>query len=441
MINIQLIQPFVIALVLGAFLGFERAFAFKAEVTEDSSGKEDLQGGVRTYSLISLLGCMASFLDKKYYSGILLAAFCGIILLICISYFVSFYKLNERGITTEISLIICFVIGAMVQKELYMPATFITIFVVVILFLKEYMNKLNQKVESEDIRAVIKFTIITFIILPLFDPNYALFIKDIPFAAAFESIHEVIIIKPYTVWLMVVLISGISFTGYIAIKILGSRKGIGLTGFLGGLVSSTATTLTFAKRSIRENALSLSFALAVLLACSTMFPRILVEVMIVNSALLPSLSITMGLMALTGFTVCLFIWKKTGNEQSEEVPLSNPFNIAPAVKFGLLYAVVVFLTRFVGTLAGDSGLYVVSILSGLTDVDAITLTMSEIAKDDPSKLPQATIAITLAAFSNTVLKAGMAFSLGSPKLKKITAIGFASIIGAGIAGLVILAVL
>jgi uncharacterized membrane protein (DUF4010 family) len=121
----------------------------------------------------------------------------------------------------------------------------------------------------------------------------------------------------------------------------------------------------------------------------------------------------MGMMALSGFSVCLVLWKKSGKEKSDEVPLKNPFNIMPAVKFGLLYAFIVFLTKIVGDLAGDSGLYIVSALSGLTDVDAITLTMSQISKADPSKTSQATIAITLAAFSNTIMKTAMAVALGS----------------------------
>jgi uncharacterized membrane protein (DUF4010 family) len=183
--------------------------------------------------------------------------------------------------------------------------------------------------------------------------------------------------------------------------------------------------------------LSISFALAILLACSTMFPRILVEVLIINSSLIPFVGITMGMMALAGFVFCFFMWKRSGKDKTEEVPLKNPFDLMPAIKFGLLYAAIVFLARLMSELAGDSGLYIVSVLSGLTDVDAITLTMSQVALDDPSKQQQASVAITLAAFSNTAVKGVMASVMGSPRLRKYIIIGLSTIIAAGIVGLVI----
>ncbi len=433
MVYIKLFQPFIIAILLGALMGLERAFATRIDDSD-----VDILGGIRTFSLISLFGCIAAFLDKNYQSGILIVSFIGVLALAGISYFVSFSKHNERGITTEISLFICFTIGVMVQFNHYIIATFIAISVTFILYLKESMRKLVKRVESEDIRAVLKFAIITFVILPVFDPEYAYYLRDVGglgWLSGAPGLMNVEVINPHTVWLMVVLISGIGFTGYVAIKILGSRKGIGLTGFLGGLVSSTATTMTFSKRSRDEESLSLSFSLGILLACTTMFPRILVEVLIINSSLLSSLSITMGVMTASGLAVCYYIWKKTEGETSDEVPLKNPFSIMPAVKFGILYAIIVFMARVMEVTAGDSGIYIVSILSGLTDVDAITLTMSQISRQDSSKLTQATVAITLAAFSNTILKAGMAYVLGSRELRRIILMGFAIILIAGFAGL------
>ncbi len=397
-------------------------------------------GGIRTFSLVGLLGCLAAYLEAMFSQGILLVILAAVIVLTAIQYFISFSKNNERGITTEISIIICFIVGILVQRKLVIQATFITVMVTVVLYLREYITKLNRKIESEDIRAVIKFTIITFVILPLFDPNFAVYVKDLGLSIfnKFPALQKIEVFRPYTVWMMVVLISGIGFIGYLAIKILGSRKGIGLTGFLGGLVSSTATTVTFSKRSKSNAILSMSFALAVLLACSTMFPRILVEVAIVNPKLLPSLSVTISLMAVAGFIFCFILWKKTKKEISDEVPLVNPFEILPAVKFGLLYAAIVFVSRLVSETAGSNGVYIVSILSGLTDVDAITLSMSQIAKTDPSKMGQASIAITLAAFSNTIMKAGMAIFLGAKKFRIYIVAGFSGILIFGVIGLFIL---
>jgi len=334
------------------------------------------------------------------------------------------------------------VIGVVVHMGHFTLATFITIIVAVMLYLKETLQNMTKRVESDDIRAVLKFALITFVVLPLFDPAFSLKLKDFEFFRlsipdTYTALMNIELVNPHTVWLMVVLISGIGFTGYVAIKILGSRKGTGLTGFLGGLVSSTATTMTFSKRSKEEEKLSLSFSLAIILACSVMFPRVLVEVLVINARLLPTLAVPIGMMAAGGFIVSLIIWKRTENETTEEVPLKNPFNIMPAVKFGLFYAIIVLVTKLASTFAGDSGMYIVSVISGLTDVDAITLTMSQISSQDPSKLGQATVAITLAAFSNTLMKGGLAIALGSSGLKKIVIIAFGIIILSGIGGLVI----
>jgi uncharacterized membrane protein (DUF4010 family) len=197
--------------------------------------------------------------------------------------------------------------------------------------------------------------------------------------------------------------------------------------------------VTFSKRSAEagHGELYRSYALAVLLACSTMFPRIIVEVLVINASLAPKLMIVMGFMMLGGFSFCFFLWKKSGEKKVSDVALKNPFNLMPAVKFGLIFAAIIFIARITEVLAGDSGVYIISVLTGLSDVDPITLTMSQISRDDPAKINQATFAITLAAFSNTVMKAGMAMFLGSKQYKKTVLAGFSIIICAGILGLVL----
>ncbi len=437
MMNLELFKPLLISLILGSLLGFERAFAEKIDHSD-----EDASAGIRTYALIALLGCIAAYLDSNLAQGVLLIAFGGIIVITIVFYYISYYKHNDRGITTEISIFIAFTIGVMVQMDHLQLAVFVTIVVAIILYLKQTTDRLARRIKAEDIRAVLKFAIITFVILPVFDPGFSVALGDIEplkelLKGTGEEINGIELINPHTVWLMVVLISAISFTGYVATKILGNRKGIGLTGLLGGLVSSTATTLEFSRRSRGNPGQFLPFSLAITLACSIMFPRVLVEVLVVNARLIPSLSITMGMMALTGGTISILLWRKAGREPAEDVPLKNPFSIIPAVQFGVLYAVIVFMVRLMGELAGDKGVYIVSILSGLTDVDAITLSMSQLSRQDPSKLGQATVAITLAAFSNTVMKAVLAVSIGSKGLRKIILAGFSIIILAGVAGLAI----
>jgi uncharacterized membrane protein (DUF4010 family) len=436
MINFNLLQPFIIALFLGALMGFERTFA--SRMNHDAS---DFLGGIRTYSLVALFGSLASFIAERYASELLPLAFFGILTMTLVSHYVNYMKHNEGGITTEVSMLLCFVLGVVVQKNQLVLALFVAIVTTLVLHLKDYLHQVAERLEKEDIRAILKFAIITFLIL-LFDPDFNFYLKDIGAAGSgiFDRLPELLQVKvlnPYTIWIMVVLISAIGFSGYIAIKILGPRKGIGLTGLLGGLVSSTATTMTFSRRS-KEAGMGVShlpYALAVLLACSTMFPRVMVEVLAINPALSPRLAVVMGTMAFAGFAFCLFLWKKSGTEKSDDVPLKNPFNILPAVKFGLVFAAIVFIARVTEVLAGDRGVYIISVLTGLSDVDPITLTMSQISRDDPSKLSQATVAITLAAFSNTIMKAAMAWFLGSKKFRKTVLFGFGITLIAGVIGL------
>jgi uncharacterized membrane protein (DUF4010 family) len=269
MVNLKLLEPFIIALFLGAVLGFGRTFTTKLD-----HEVEDFLGGIRTYSMVSLFGSIVSFLAEKYFPELLPLAFAGMVVLMAVSYYIGFSRHNEGGITTEMSLLICFVIGVIVQKNYLILALFTAIITAGILHAKEFLRKFTDRVEPEDIRAALKFAIITFIIL-IVNPDYTFVMKDIgvlgtKLFAWMPGLADVKVVNPYNVWLMVVLISGIGFTGYIAMKILGSRKGIGLTGFLGGLVSSTATTATFAKRAREDEGAvgHLPYALAVLLACS-----------------------------------------------------------------------------------------------------------------------------------------------------------------------------
>lgn len=438
MMNLQLLQPFVIALFLGALLGFERTFASRTD-----HETADFLGGIRTYSLLSLFGSVVSFLGDHYAKEILFLGFFAIIAMTLISYYLSYSKHNEGGITTEISLLICFIVGVITQKDQLVLALFIAIITAVVLHLKDYLHRLGAMVEKDDIRATLIFAIITFIIL-LFDPDFTILLKDIGILGSgilerFPGLGDVKVVNLYTVWIMVVLVSAIGFSGYIAIKILGHRKGIGLTGLLGGLASSTATTVTFSRRSREcgEKGSPVPYAMAVILACSTMFPRVLLEVLIINSALLVNLIAVMGSMAIAGFMFCFILWKKSVRETSEEVPYRNPFSIGLAVKFAVIFAVIVFISRLSEVLFGDSGVYAISVLTGLSDVDPMTLTMSQISRDDPTKITQATIAITLAAFANTAMKAAMAVILGSKGFRKLVLLGFGIIMAAGALTLIV----
>jgi uncharacterized membrane protein (DUF4010 family) len=217
---------------------------------------------------------------------------------------------------------------------------------------------------------------------------------------------------------MVVFISGISFLGYVAIKIVGPEQGIGITGFLGGMVSSTAVTLSFSERSNREPDLSRPFVLAITVAWTVMFARVLIEVGVVNASLLGKVWLPITLAGLIGLLYCAYLFFMQRTVEKGNVEFSNPFDLMSAIKFGLLYALVLLISRSAQMYLGNTGLYLSSIVSGVADVDAITLTMSELSNAGVLGTDTAALAIVLATMSNTLVKGGIALLAGSATLRK-----------------------
>jgi uncharacterized membrane protein (DUF4010 family) len=283
------------------------------------------------------------------------------------------------------------------------------------------MDTFVRRITREDIYATLKFAVITAIVLPVL-PN-----REIVDTAPFD------VLNPHKIWLMVVFISGISFLGYVLVKIVGSRQGIGLTGLLGGLVSSTAVTLSFSQRSQRQSGLAKPFALAIMVSWTVMFSRVVVEVAALNVTLLGVLWLPMAASAAAGLLYCVYLYFSQRTNEAGEVQVSNPFELGPAIKFGLLYAVILLVSNAARlSPLEDTGLYLSSILSGLADVDAITLSVAELSKVGGLELSTGARAIVLAAMSNTVVKGGIVLSSGSGALRKALLPGFVLMLVAGV---------
>jgi uncharacterized membrane protein (DUF4010 family) len=233
----------------------------------------------------------------------------------------------------------------------------------------------------------------------------------------------------------VVFISGISFLGYVAIKIIGPKRGIGLTGFLGGVVSSTATTLGFSERSSREPDLSNSFALAIMIAWTVMFLRVIIEVSVLNQALLKVVWVPLTAAGVVGLIYATYLFLSRRATEKGDVDFSNPFDLSTAVSFGLVYGVILLVSRAAQMYFGDTGILVSSLLSGIADVDAITLSMAELSSTGGLDTKIASEAIVIAAMSNTVVKGGVALMGGSPALRKVLWPGILmmSVVGIGVA--------
>jgi uncharacterized membrane protein (DUF4010 family) len=276
------------------------------------------------------------------------------------------------------------------------------------LALKEWLHRLARKIDTADVEATLKFAIVTLIILPLVpDQNYGPAPLDV--------------LNPYKVWLMVVLISGLNFASYLLIKVLGAEHGIGIAGLLGGLASSTAVTLGFSQRSRQADADAAALALGILLAWTVMFFRVVVMTWVISSPLGLRVGAAIGALCIVSLGACYWLWRRRRAQERGEVKAGqNPFELDEAIKFGLLFGVVVFVAKAAQVYLGDAGLYLAAGIAGLTDVDAITLAMADLARNDAQNLEVATRAIVIAALANTLVKSGLAASLGSPELRRLT---------------------
>ncbi len=410
-----LFYRFGVALFIGILVGLQR------EVASDGipDRPREMFAGVRTFALMSLAGCTAAFVADLL---TLPWAFIGIILplgaLVTAAYIITASRGNV-GMTTEVAAIVTILAGALCFWDQIALAVALGVVTTALLSLKLELHGFAARIKREDIVATLKFAIITAIILPVL-PNQTF--GPPPFD----------VLNPYKIWLMVVLISGISFLGYVLIKLVGSRHGIGLTGLLGGLVSSTAVTLSFSQRSQKEDHLAKPFALAIIIAWTIMFVRVLVEVTITNLALLWVVWLPIAVAGGAGLAYGAYLYFAPRQGETGDVSVSNPFELGPAITFGLLYGVILLVARAAQFYFGDTGVYLSSILSGLADVDAITLSMAELSNSGNLELSTAARAIVLATMSNTVVKGGIVLSSGSAALRRALLPGFVLILVTGL---------
>lgn len=416
MFDFDLALRFGAAIGLGLLLGLER---------ERKRDVELLFGGVRTFALIALLGAVGAFLQRELDQGwLVLTAFVAVSALVIVSYATTAAR-GEVGITTEITALLAFIAGALCGWDKVGVASVTAVVCLLLLTLKDFLHRLAQRVEIEDVEATLQFAVISVIILPLLpNQNFGPLPVDV--------------INPYKIWLMVVLIAGLNFLGYVLVKILGNEHGFLVTGILGGLVSSTAVTLSFSQRSRSEPAMSSAFVLAIVVAWTIMFLRVVVMVGLVNNALGGGLAVALGGMAMAGLIVSLWLWRRSRSHETGVVATgANPFELSEAIKFGLLFGIVTIVAKAAQVYLGTAGLYLAGALAGLTDVDAISLSMANLAVSSPESLPIAERTIIIAVLSNTLVKAGMAAFMGAPALRRTIILATLLLLVAGAAGILV----
>ena len=399
------LRDFAIALLIGALVGTERENRKRQEARESSSG-------LRTFLLMAMAGAVSAWLGSKMGTPWLFIATLFIVTgSLIVSYVMTIRVQPEAlGLTTEAGVLCVCLLGGMTMLGYPELAVGLGIVTTVILAYKEPMHRLVSKLGRDDIYAGLRLLIASFIVLPLIphrtvDPWNAL--------------------NPYNLWLLVILISALSLVGYIATRWLGPGRGTALTGLTGGLVSSTAVTLSFARggRDSEERDAGDTFATGIMIAWSVMFLRVVVEVAVVHLPMVSSLVIPFVAMSLAGLVAAGFFYRRSAGlregaeKASRDVPLKNPFSLTKAATFGLIFAVILLAVKFVEERFSSQGLYLVSILAGLTDVDAITLSLAKFAKSGGDQ-QTAVNAITMAALANTFVKCGLVVALSSAPLKR-----------------------
>jgi uncharacterized membrane protein (DUF4010 family) len=397
--DLIVIRDFAIALFIGALIGIERE---KRKREEDAG-----VGGIRTFILLSMAGAASGWLSLQVGSPWIFVA----TLLLAVGFVIAGYTVTvgsgaaEPGLTTEVAALVTVLLGGLVMYGWPALAVGLGIITAAVLAFKDPLHGLVEKVGQQDLYAGLSLLIATFIILPIL-PN--------------ETVDPLEALNPRSLWLLVILIAGLSEVGYIAVRALGASRGTVLTGFFGGLASSTAVTLSFAKQSKEEKAPVDALAAGILLAWLVMAVRILVLVIAVHRPLLREVALPIGTIGILTLASAVYFWRRGAGAKArdgEDVSLRNPFSLAAAIRFALFFAVILLVVAAVRKYLPPSGMYLVAGLAGLTDVDAITLSMARLARDGGGDV-LAERAITIAAVANTLIKGGMVMTLGSRDLAR-----------------------
>lgn len=398
----QLVWGFAAALLIGLLVGIERE--------KHKSGPDDAGiVGVRTFVFFSLTGAVAGWLSQQLDSGWIFAAGLLAVAALCVAGYLAQTRIHPRslGLTTEIAAIGVYLLGgACLVGQIGVALALAVVFSAVLAY-KQPLHDLVAKLGSEDIEAGVKLLAASFIVLPLL-PR--------------EPVDPWGAIEPYSVWLLVILIAGLSLIGYVAARALGPQRGAAVTGLAGGLVSSTAVTLAFARQSRSESGRSDdALASGLFLAWGIMFVRVLVEVWVVHaplvSALLPPLG-AMGAVTLASSLILAARSRPQPEPAAPEVLLRNPFSLTAAAQFALLFVAVLLVVKLAQQYAPGEGYYVIAGVAGLTDVDAITLSMARLVREGGTNAQTGVSAIVLASLTNTVVKCGMIVVLAGPGLRR-----------------------
>jgi len=398
--DIQVFGRFVIALALGFVVGLQRENASNPE-------HSSFLGGVRTFPVVSLLGCLFAYLGSLMGSVAPFSVGFAVVGLVLAAGQLASAKEGRVGMTTGMALLLIYAVGGVCWHGQLILATAIAVMLTILLTMKVELHAFAHKLTQNDMLASLKFAVISAIILPLLpDQSYG--------PAAFQ------IFNPFKIWMLVVFISAISFLGYVLVKLVGANRGIGLTGLLGGLASSTALTISFTNRSRENEALSSTLATGIVVAWTVMYMRVLAIVYVISPQLGSAMVLPMLVPVVPGLVWCIWLWRRDINLKQQLAPnFSNPFELIPAIKFVGILVLVLLASKGARLEFGNSGLLVSSFVAGLADVDAIAISVCQMASQENSQFVHtATMAVVLAGIANTLTKGMIAMTLGAPAMRR-----------------------
>ena len=378
----------------------------------------DHLAGIRTFPLISLLGALSALLVPLTGAWVLGAALGGVAALMVVANVPTPQTPREEmGLTTEIAALVLFCVGVLVVYGEMAVAAVSAGTVAALLHWKPTLHRLVREMEAEELRAVVRLALIGLVVLPAL-PNRTYGPYDV--------------LNPFEIWLMVVLIVGISLAAYLAYRIFGQNAGTWMSGFFGGLISSTAVTVAYARNAKKNPQVAASAALAVGIASVVVFSRVLIEIFAAARQHFWSLALPILVAAAWMALLVVIQWLVDKGPRAESESPDVPSNLGVAITFGLLYAGVLFLAAAVKTHFGERGLYAVAAVSGLTDMDAITLSTAKLVDAGKVSADSAWRLILTAVGSNLVFK-GVAVAALGPRAMRLRIV---ALFGATLLGLV-----
>ncbi len=394
----RLLLNFIIAIAIGGLVGLER------EIYQQSYQKKERGfAGIRTYIVVALLGAVGAYLlQQSQWQGLFYVTFAGLLALLTASYYVSAQR-GYMGMTTELSVIMVYVLSAAAMFEDYQKiAVIFAVLLAVLLSMKEMLHGFAKRTKKFEWRDTLKFVFMAFVVLPLL-PNQDFTVFGIENA-----------FNPFDTWLMVVFVSGVSFVGYFLTKVVGGSHGIGLSGVLGGLVSSTAVTESAAIDSKRNKKVLNAYVFAAGAASIIKLFRVLLEAWVVDRSIWTLGAVPILAMAVVGIIIIARWVNAAESQRKDSIQVGTPLAIKPALIFGALYSFVVFFTQLMNSMGIDStGMIIVGAVSGIADVDAVTLSVANAFSNGTISAQIAWTAIFAAVSTNLVFKIILAKVFGS----------------------------